>query len=63
MNQLELWPNPEPRIVVICSDCGREIVVREVVVDTRYMSAIYSEYQDAEGRCFDCSRKSRSKRP
>jgi hypothetical protein len=54
--QLELFPR-QARKVVACSACGGAIVVCEVVVDSQHMKAIYSEYQDAEGRCWDCSKK------
>lgn len=49
IRQMELWP---PRSVVACSRCGKPIVVYE-----RTAEGIASEYQDAQGRCFDCAKK------
>ena len=49
--QLKLWPEAE-RTIVACSRCGNDIVVSE-----RTAAGLYSEYVDAESRCWDCATK------
>jgi hypothetical protein len=54
MKQDELFP-PGKRsgdMVVICNGCGREIVVQSATKD-----GVSSEYRDAQGCCWDCSKR------
>lgn len=53
MKQLKLWSEAElNRKIVACQRCGKDIVVQE-----RTAAGIYSEYVDADGRCWDCATK------